>query len=402
MKGIWSGDVVTAPDGRGVAFYTSVNHSDAFNPGISMAVSQDSNLLRWRKLGPVLDRTGFRDFRDPYVWFEDGEWRMIVGAAMQPSGGGLAYYRCADLFKPRCWKKQPAIAPFARMDIGSDIWEMPVFERLAADKYILEVNPIGGAISKYGEKSTRAVYWIGKWDGRTFTPDFVTPKYLDLVPGHLSPTMDRDKAGNLVGIGIVDERRSDEAQLAAGWAHTFSLPRVWRLMPDGETLAQSPLPALAALREPQSRQARTLAWNGNEPFGDVGHAAEITATFDQVPERGHYGLVIAASPDGAEQTVIAYDPVTSEVVLDKRRTTVGKDSQGPMVLRGAYDAKAFGMPRQFHVFIDHSVVDVFINDAAAFSFRIYPERKDSTNLALMAEGAASAVIETWRLNRELE
>lgn len=402
MKGIWSGDVVTGPDGRGVAFYTSVNHSpDFYNPGISMAVSPDGNLLRWQKLGPVIDRTGFRDFRDPYVWFEAGEWHMIVGAAMLPSGGGIAYYRCADLFRPRCWKKQPPIAPFARMDIGSDIWEMPVLERLSAGKFILQTNPIGGVISKNGDKATRSVYWIGSWDGRAFKPDFLQPKYLDLVPGHLSPTVDRDKDGNLVGIGIVDERRSDEAQLAAGWAHTFGVPRTWRLMPDGETLGQAPLAGLAALRNPRSRLALTVVWNGTRQIGYVGRSAEIVATFDQVPDKGAYGLVIAGSADGAEQTSISYDAEKSEIVLDKRRATTGKDSLGPEVLCGSYDVRAFGVPRKFHVFVDHSVVDVFINDAAAFSFRIYPQQPDSSHVSVQAQGDARATVEAWRLDRAL-
>lgn len=399
MKGIWSGDVVTAPDGRGVAFYTSVNHStDFFNPGIAMAVSEDAELVRWKKVGPVLDRSGFRDFRDPHVWHEDGEWRMIVGAALSGSGGGLGYYRCTELFTPGCWKRQPPIAPFAQMDIGSDIWEMPVLERLSDRKHILLVNPIGQSITKYGPQSTRAVYWIGSWDGRTFKPDFLKPKFLDLIPGHLSPTLDRDASGKLIGVGIVDERRTDEAQLAAGWAHTFGLPREWRLLPDGETLGQAPLAALSQLRTGQASFSDTVLLNGIRQIGDFGRAAELRITFDEISGRSRFGVVIAASPDGSEGTTICWDPATGEIIVDKSRSTIGKSSLGPTILRGAYDVKAFGVPHTFHVFIDHSVVDVFINDAAAFSFRIYPERPDSTLVKIHAAGNATARVEAWRLS----
>ncbi len=397
MKGIWSGDVVNGPGGVGLAFYTSVNQSPNFyNPGISMAISEDADLLRWRKAGPLIDRTGVADFRDPYVWFEGGEARMIVGAALGGSGG-LAYYRCADLADRRCWKRQPDFAPFAKMDIGSEIWEMPVFEKIGADKYILEVNPIGGRVSKYGDPTTRAVYWIGTWDGVRFTPDDVTPRMLDVLPGHLSPTVERDAAGRLVGIGIVDERRTPEAQLKAGWAHTFSLPRVWRLMPDGKTLGQSPLPALEKLRRTEGAVDRMVAGSGDTAIGDLGRMAEVEVRFDTPAATGQYGVTLAASADGREGTRLYYDADRREMVLDRRSATLATDQEGPQVQRGAYDEAAFGKPVTFRVFVDHSVVDVFINDAAAFSFRLYPTLPDASRIGVLSSGPVSARVRAWRL-----
>ncbi|WHU04289.1 GH32 C-terminal domain-containing protein [Sphingomonas sp. NIBR02145] len=397
MKGIWSGDVVTGPGGFAYAFYTSVNHSATFyNPGISLAISDDPGLLNWKKVGPLVDRTGVDDFRDPYVWFEKGETRMIVGAALGGSGG-LAYYRCANLASRSCWKRQPDFAPFRQMDIGSEIWEMPVFAAIGGGKYILEVNPIGGKVSKYGDPSTRGVYWIGTWDGATFRPDSLQAKMLDLLPGHLSPTVARDASGQLVGIGIVDERRTPEAQLRAGWAHTFGLPRVWRLLSDGKTLGQSPLPALTKLRLPDGAIQRRIEGVGQLPVGDLGQAVEITARFDPPLAQGTYGLDIATSPDGSETTRLYYDAERKEMVLDKQHSTLGKDGEGPQLLRGAYDEAAFGRPRDFRVFIDHSVVEVFVNDAAAFSFRIYPTRADSTRFAIRSSSRVGAEVQAWRL-----
>jgi beta-fructofuranosidase len=399
MKGIWSGDVVMGPHGAAYAFYTSVNHSPKlFNPGISVAISTDPDLRTWRKRGPVLDSSGLRDFRDPYVWQENGEWRMIVGAAMAGSGGGLAYYRCADIDNIKCWKKQPQIAPFEQMDVGSDIWEMPVFEAIGVGKYILVANPIGRAVSKFGRPPTRAVYWIGAWDGKQFRPDSVTPKMLDLIPGHLSPTVERDQGGQLVGIGIVDERRSTQAQKDAGWAHTFGLPRVWRLLADGKTLGQSPLPALVALRRPEQTFARTVTPSTDGQFvGDLGRIVELIADFAGILNTGPYGVVIASSPDGSEVTRLTYDPSTRHIILDKRRSSLSNDGEGPMVLTGSYDEAAFGVPRKFHIFVDHSVVDVFINDAAAFSFRIYPTRRDSTRFGIVGGALTGTDLEAWAL-----
>lgn len=402
MKGIWSGDVVTGDDGKTYAFYTSVNHSpNIYNPGISLAVSEDQYLRSWSKLGPVLDRSGLQDFRDPYLWNENGVWHMIVGAAMIDGGGGLGYYRCTGaLSDPKCWSKQPDFAPFGSMDIGSQIWEMPVFEKLADGRYLLIANPIGGNISKYGENATRGVYWIGSWDGSKFQPDDLKPKMLDLIPGNLSPTVDRLVSGELVGIGIVDERRTTEAQLKAGWAHTFALPRVYRLLADGKTLGQSPLPALQSLRQSAHAQGRNVAVTGDRPVADFGQSYELHADFTAIPGSGNYGVYIGAAKDGSEITRIYYDRSTHQIVLDKRKSSTGTVSEGPLLLKGDYDEAAFGLPRSFHIFVDHSVVDVFINDAAAFSFRVYPENKQSANFGVMSAGAAKADVQAWALGLE--
>ena len=397
MKGVWSGDVVNGPHNIAYAFYTSVNHTpDIFNPGISVALSADPDLRTWRKRGPIINAAGLRDFRDPYVWQQDGEWRMIVGAAMPGKGGGVAYYRCGNIDDLKCWKKQPRIAPFDKMDIGSDIWEMPVFVPIGRGKYILVANPIGGGISKYGEKATRAVYWIGSWDGEKFSPDAFAPKYLDIIPGHISPTVDRGPDGRLMAIGIVDERRTQVAQKQAGWAHTFSLPRVWRLLPDGETLGQSPAPALIGLRDPQRALSGTIdQLRGDHLVGDLGRSAEFSVDFGDGAATAPYGLILAASPDASEITRLSYDPATHVMSLDKRRSSTSGTDEGPLVLAGTYDEAAFGRPKSFHVFIDHSVVDVFINDAAAFSFRIYPSRSDSTSFGVFGEQQVPVRVNGW-------
>src|SRR5690606_24753762 len=134
MKGIWSGDVIIE-NGEAHAFYTNVNHTGPFNPGIAHATSSDQNLENWKKKGPVIDKQFVDDFRDPYLWKEGNVWNMIIGAKVN-GGGGLDYYTSTDLTN---WNHQSQFTttPFNQMDIGSEIWEMPVFEHLGNEKYLL-------------------------------------------------------------------------------------------------------------------------------------------------------------------------------------------------------------------------------------------------------------------------
>lgn len=406
MKGIWSGHVLV-DGGKAFAFYTSVNHGDrlaASNPGIAMAVSEDAQLLEWRKTGPFLNSQGLRDFRDPFVWKEGDTLHMIIGAALE-TGGGLAYYTLRPGVQPPRWEMQARFSdPGNRtLDPGSEIWEMPVFQQLNDQVWVLLVNPIGGRFTKYGEMATRAQYWTGEWRGGVFRPHFREPKLLDLVPGHLAPTVARAANGQLRAIGIVDERRSAAAQQRAGWAHTFSLPRTWTLMPDQRTLGQAPAPELIALRS--DLELSRDDWGiGPAPvgLGQGVRAYELQVDVTNWPaEAGAISLEVLASDDGREATRLVFDRHAGTVSVDLSHSTLSNEREGPAVLTGRYDTAAFGAMSRLRVIVDGSVIQVFINDAAAYAVRSYPTLATSTRLRAQTVGASpvSASIRLWPLQR---
>lgn len=398
MKGIWSGDVVSE-NGTAYAFYTSVNHSGSFNPGISYATSSTPDLSVWDKGGPVIDSDKADDFRDPAVWKDTDGWHMIIGAKVNGKGG-LVHYTSTNLVT---WTYNPTFSsvPYSQMDINSEIWEMPVFEKLKDNKYILLVNPIGGSVGKYdAAKPTRAVYWIGTWANGKFTPDYNVPKNLDLVRGHLSPTVVRNASGNLTGIGIVDERRNSQAQLAAGWAHTFGIARDWYLLPDNKTLGQRPNSDTQKLHvEGTYQKIQNISTSSSVAAGVQGNALDLTLNFGATSASTVYGFELFANTDGSEYTRIYYDAVGKRIVLDKTHSTLSTTDEEKVQLISAYDEAAFGKPKKFQVFIDHSVVDVFINDAAAFSFRAYPSKSSSNGVNIYSNGGIVSVdsIEAWKM-----
>lgn len=397
MKGIWSGDVVV-DNGTAYAFYTNVNHTGPFNPGISLAVSSSPDLADWEKKGPVIDSDKVDDFRDPYVWKDNGSWYMIIGSKINGIGG-LAFYKSQDLMS---WTYESTFStkPYSQMDIGSEIWEMPAFIKISADKYVLVANPIGGSVGKYDiVKPTRAVYWTGTWAGGQFTPDYLQPKNLDLIRGHLAPTVVSDN--NVINaIGIVDERRTAQAQLNAGWAHTFSLPREWYLLPDNKTLGQKPTRDAAKLRDLSSYQTlQNISVTGSAPTDVKGNQLELSIAFDVANLSSQYGVDLLSNSDGSEFTRIYYDAVGKRIVLDKRKSSLSPEDEDKTQLIASYDETAFGKPQKMDIFIDHSVVDVFINDAAAFSFRAYPTKATSNSVSLYTSGGTSKIskLEAWAL-----
>jgi len=400
MKGIWSGDVFLEGD-VAYAFYTSVNHFDrltSYNPGIALATSTDPLLQDWIKHGPIINTKHVKDFRDPYIW-KDETLHMIIGAAYEKHGG-LDYYKFN--IEKNVWENQKRFSnlSYRRMDVGSIIWEMPVFEKLTDNTHILVVNPIGGAVEKYGEPATRGIYWTGEWKDGLFHPHYKDGKNLDILPGHLSPTVERGNDGFIRAIGIVDERRTSQAQEYAGWAHTFSFPRKWFLMSDMRTLGQAPAPELTLLRKQQMVDKESVVLGQQSLLlAETEHAYELL--LEGITARETLTLTMLANADSTESTKLIFDLKRNKITLDKTKSNLLKTDEGPQVLQGDYDSDAFGKINTIRVFSDASIIEVFVNDSAAFSFRAYPSKASSNQLNISASNTLSIEnISLWQLGNK--
>jgi sucrose-6-phosphate hydrolase SacC (GH32 family) len=254
-------------------------------------------------------------------------------------------------------------------------------------------------VSKYGEPATRAIYWTGTWADGLFKPFSRPPKNLDLVPGHLAPTVADAADGRPRAIGIIDERRTPAAQQRAGWAHTFSLPRVWFLMPDRMTLGQAPAPELAALRaKPRLAQAVMTLDEAPKVLASEPGPYELEIELDPDSSTGSVVVDVLVAPDDREQTRLIFDPVRQTVEVDKTRSTLAAEGEGPQRLTGSYEATAFGAMRTLRVIVDGSSIEAFVNDAAAHGVRSYPSLPTSTQIRLSASGKPlNAKVSLWPL-----
>ena len=56
-------------------------------------------------------------------------------------------------------------------------------------------------------------------------------------------------------------------------------------------------------------------------------------------------------------------------------------------------------PLELTVFVDRSVVEVFVNDRQSVAARVYPERKDSTGMSLRSQGSPTELksLDVWQM-----
>jgi sucrose-6-phosphate hydrolase SacC (GH32 family) len=412
-KGIWSGDVhyKTGDGNTAYAFYTCVNHGgNNYDPGIALAKSTDKGYT-FVKQGPIISKhSSVSDMRDPYIWTDEtdtSKYHMIIGAKLG-SKGGLAHYTTQDAdMKNWSYESNWDFNPLT----DYSLWEMPVFEKLDNGKYLLIANPVhagsdtdpktwhGKGVDNF---AVRPIYWIGTFTNNNFTPESTTHKNVDLFPGLISPSVVRDGNNNLIGIGIVDERRNSESQLSAGWTQTYSAPRRYSSITHNNVtyLTQKADPALASLRD-----LNTHTIDSNKSVTQTtaiaahGQAIEIIATIDPLNTGNEYGITFFKSPDGSESTKLFYKVNEQKFYLDKTNSSLNGGVEEKEVLSADYNEAVYGKPQKFHILLDHSIIDVFINDKVAFSNRVYPTSTASNGIELYSNSGTTTFtsVETWNL-----
>ncbi len=109
------------------------------------------------------------------------------------------------------------------------------------------------------------------------------------------------------------------------------------------------------------------------------------------------GLRFRMSPDGHEATVVSVDIATGRITFDRTASSLAPDST-PGVYGGIADW-APGDRFRLHLFVDESIVELFVDDTLALTGRIYPTRADSIGIAAFAVGGAAEIeaIDIWQL-----
>ncbi len=197
----------------------------------------------------------------------------------------------------------------------------------------------------------------------------------------------------------------------------MSLPRRLTLIGKDE-LGQEPAGDIASLREAHRRVAG-LALPANREIvleGVEGKALELAVEIDTQTAQ-MVELNVLRSPDKEEFTRIAF--YRQRGLVDWRRSDGWArhwESRGSLItLDTSYSSElpdaasrapetapvflAPGEPLHLRVFIDRSIVEVFVNGRQCVAARVYPGRSDSLGVSLRAQGADAKLhaLDAWTM-----
>ena len=384
IKGCWSGAVINDPDvtkGETWLVYTGVDNARA---SMRFARPTDKEFLHFDKLSTHAI-TGIpggysADFRDPYYFRCNNKAYLIVGSSKNGIG-------CTILFE---WNgtgwthKGECFVGSTKAECG-EFFEMPNITPMG-DKWLFTATPLGP------NGGVRCIYWVGKVDGNgKFIPDNKTPKTVEFSGfakdgyGLLSPSIiQRD--GKTIALGIVPDKLGLGDNSKMGWAHSYSLPREWSIDANGE-LVQKPYSGLTAYRKDTAVLQENFDYEGEmEMPAAAGRGIEVCAEFTISDHITGFELLQNQYGNGVK---IYYNPAIQKIVVDM--TSVSRISNDGHLFKGKYESylpKTLqkGEKMKLHIFLDRSILDIFINDRWASSVRIFPTTETATGASFFTEG----------------
>lgn len=191
-------------------------------------------------------------------------------------------------------------------------------------------------------------------------------------------------------------------QVPTSWGRgAQSIPRELALVRSrtGFALRQKPLPALQVLRGPpfELPAGRVRGTVPLREFRPSRNTYELVADFDLDVPGQEVGLNLCVG--GPERVALRYDARTGEVTLD--RTVSGAVSFSPHFPVVASVPLAGPRDRlRFHLFVDQSSIEVFVNDGeTVLTSQIFP-RPSSTGVELVSSRGESALraLTAWELS----
>lgn len=380
QAGIWSGCAIILKDGTPAVAYTGV---DGRKAGIGTARSIDNyKTLVKDSYNPVIPQAPYQvdlDFRDPFIWEKDGTYHMIVGSGISSTGGNVVHYKSTDF---KNWDYTGIAFQGQKNEGEGQFWEMPVMFEFPNGKEMLLVQKTPDA--------TPAVttYWIGQFENGVFTPDFEQAKKLEVVNGFLSPTVTKDAMGLITAIGIIPDEVDAAFQREQGWANLFSVPQVWELN-DDNTILIKPHPNLENLRGTQSNfNNLAIKSDGMNYFGNYnGRHFELTATI-HTGDADQVGFILGKSPDYQEAYKVYYDFSKQHWVVDASGSSLSNLVRRD-IRTGNY-AITRGATINVRVFVDGSVLEVFVDEKAHFTGRFFSTRADATGVDMFVKGGSAS------------
>ncbi len=359
--GCWSGCAVD-DDGRLTLLYTGKGDDERENLCLAR-VGQSLDAFEKHPANPLnarppqaIDAPGFRD---PFIWREGDQWRLLLGSGVRGEGGAALLYTSQDLLH---WDYQHPLA----VGDGStgEMWECPNFIPLG-DRHLLIMSALPQVI---------VLASVGDYADGRFTPD--EWQRMDGGDAWYAPQVFFDNQQRPLVIGWIKEERDDQAQQDAGWSGVMSLPRVLSAGHGATPFAVAPVPELKQLRANERAVVERLA---NDRSVTLPTNAQGQWEVELLVDQADGAFTLTLEEDGATLTEIVVD-------LTRRCASLAGPTQSDAWMPFTLPASE---PLRIVCFFDHSVVECFVQGQASLTKRVYPHALDAVHLRVASSGAGT-------------
>ncbi len=361
-----------------IALYTSAAASQVQSLAHS---NNNGNTFEIYPGNPVI--TLESEARDPNMFWNEatGEWNLVLAHALEHE---MLVFTSPDM---KQWTLQSAFGKGLGAQDG--VWECPDLFELAVDgsdqkKWVLicNINPGG----PFGGSATQ--YFIGEFDGKTFTPDRdadgnVPTKWMDYGKDHYATVSWSNAPDNRrTVIGWMSNWQYAAEVPTMQYRSANTLPREIGLFraSDGEIYTScTPSPEIGALRGNASVKKRSFtAGKKSRTFAlpeANGGICEIT--LEITPKKG-VPVNLTLANEAGNKVEMVYNPAESTFSFDRYQSWQTDFSQDFPAITTA-PAFTDGGNLRLRIFIDRSSIEVFEqNGRFAMTNLVFPESPYTT------------------------
>lgn len=404
-------DSTFVENGRVIAMYHGTR------VGNMIATSDDPLLLNWNKPSPTAviplqSQTGFSlpySVFDPCIWKKDSVYYSL-SAGRSPIGTTGKLKRADFLFRSKDllhWEYLHEFVEGDRFTLPGDDGACPYFWPIG-DRYIMAFfSHMSGGQYFLGDYDKDNDKFLASAHGK-FNFGAATPA------GVHAPSATPDGKGSVIIIFNMNPGKP-----TTGWNQIMTLPRKLTLM-GKDTMAIEPAGDIESLRFNQQHiGSTTLPANKEIVFKTIrGNSMEIEVEID-TKKAPSIELNVLRSPQKEEYTRIlffrdrgfhqgrpyeiprpanwTYLP-NSLITLETTNSSILPD-----VLSRAPETAPVPMKKdetlKLRIFIDKSVVEVFVNGKQCVAARVYPGRDDSIGFSIRSQGQESELVSlnAWQM-----
>jgi fructan beta-fructosidase len=341
----------------------------------SLAYSLDAGKT-WTKYAgnPILKNPGIKDFRDPKVTWDavSRKWLMTLATLDR-----ITFYSSPNL---KDWTKESEFGQ--KLGAHGGVWECPdLFPLVLNGKtyYVLIVNinpggPNGGSATQY---------FVGNFDGHTFTPLTTQTKWADFGPDeYAGVTWDNTGARRLF-LGWMSNWDYANQAPTSPWRSAMTVPRELALQQVGPQVYLASQPAKEVRKlfpNPTTLGPLSVGktYDLSGKLKNTGDKYELTLSTQKLAS---FSLVVAN--EKGEELVIGYDKAANQYFID--RSKAGRTSFSPK-FAGRHTAPRFATTpaADLRLLFDATSVEVFADHGLTVMTELFFPTSPLTKLTLKA------------------
>ena len=407
--GVWSGGATKDVNGVPLLFFTAGN--DAFrdyglisNQNIGLAYPkdlEDENLLEWEiypelAIKQTLGAGTAGEFRDPHIWQEAGVWNMLLCSAKTDGEGGTALLYQTEVLELKGdgsvemdWKLRGPVYEMENQSIKyGKTWELPIILPLKNEsgnktKHIFIFSPAPAGIA-----DNSIFYFLGDFsvESGKFVPDESfggVPRLLDYGANVFTgPSAFYDEnSGKTYLFSIMQGQRTSGEDTLSGWAHNVGLSRELFLNEAGNDVKLRVVDTINNLESDVVYEAENVSLG---EFTDSLKAINLdTYKLEleiNVADKDFSGLSLVFNNEGKTENL--------SLNMNLRDKSFGANNRTPGKANKVRNSSGFYEYSDFihlEVYVDKSLLEVFLDESRSISIRTYPDNPSTESLTIVSD-----------------